>query len=94
MQSCCFISLLPPFPPGILVNFLTIIAKILEKSTLRKEDCFVSFFEGVQSALTGKAWGKQNEVASTLIKQVAFLLALPGISTYGVVPTTARVFPL
>ena len=91
MQSCCFISLLLPFPPGILGDFLIIIAKILEKSNLRKEDCFVSFFEGVQSSLTRKAWGKQNEVASTLIKQMAFLLMLPGISTYGVVPPAARV---
>lgn len=91
MQSCCFISLPLSFPPDVLVSFLIVIAKILEKSNLRKEDCFVSFFEGVQTALTGKVWGKQNEVASTLIKQVAFFLMLPGISTYGLVPPTARV---
>lgn len=78
MQTCCFISLPLSFPPGMLVSFLIIIAKILEKSNLRQEDCFVSFFEGVQSAKTGKGWGKQNEVVSTLIKQVAFFLILPG----------------
>lgn len=78
MQSCCFISLPLSFPPGMLVSFLIIIAKILEKSNLRQEDCFVSFFEGVQSAKTGKGWGKQNEVVSPLIKQVAFFLMLPG----------------